>query len=682
MRVISGFRIALLEQRGHLFNWVPVCFGGGIGVYFLLRFEPALGALGALAFVAAALAMLARGNEADIGALIWAVALVLAGGCWAGVRAHLVAAPVLDFRYYGPVEGRVVALDRSSSDALRMTLDQVVLERMAPAQTPARVRVSLHDGGLGATPEPGMLVGVTAHLSPPSGPVEPRGFDFQRHAWFQRLGAIGYSRTPLVKLHPDRVPKPVFALRMRLSQAIQTRMPEEVAGFAAAVTTGDRSAIPREVLEALRVSNLAHLLAISGLHMGLLAGFVFGGVRLGLALVPAAALRVNGKKVAAVVALCAAAVYLLLSGGSVSTQRAFVMAAVMLTAVLLDRRALSLRAVAVAATIVLLLRPESLLSPGFQMSFSATTALVAVFGWLRDYQIGLGPRWLRPVSAAFVSSLVAGLATAPFAAMHFNHLAHYGLPANLLSVPVMGTVVVPFAVVAGLLSPVDLEVAPLWVMAKGLAWIQGVAAHFSELSGARSFVVAPMVWVMPLFVGGALWLVLWRNKARWGGAALAVVALVLWTQTKRPEVLIAQSGGLVGVVADKGRALSKPRGEGFVARVWMENDGSIPDQEHAASLWEGREKIVRRAVLEGGGNLIHLSGKRAMAAFEGCDEADILVMNMKSAQPWPCQVFDSAALAKLGAVAIRFDGEKRRVISAREVSGQRLWHGPLPDKNQ
>lgn len=682
MRVISDFRIALLEQRGHLFNWVPVCFGGGIGVYFLLRFEPALGALGGVAFVAVGLAMLARGKEADAKAVVWSAALVLAGGCWAGVRAHLVAAPVLDFRYYGSVEGRVVALDRSSSDAVRVTLDQVVLERVAPARTPARVRVSLHNGGLGNVPEPGMLVGVTAHLSPPSGPVEPGGFDFQRHAWFQRLGAIGYSRTPLVKLHPDNVPKPVFGLRMRLSQAIQARMPAEVAGFAAAVTTGDRSAIPREVLEALRVSNLAHLLAISGLHMGLLAGFVFGGVRVGLALIPAAALRVNGKKVAAVVALCAAAVYLLLSGGSVSTQRAFVMAAVMLTAVLMDRRALSLRAVAVAASIVLVLRPESLLSPGFQMSFSATTALVAVFGWLRDQQIGLGPRWLRPVSAVFVSSLVAGLATAPFAAMHFNHLAHYGLPANLVSVPVMGTVVVPSAVVAGLLSPVGLEAPPLWVMAKGLAWIQGVATHFSGLEGARSFVVAPMVWVMPLFVSGALWLVLWRNRARWLGAAVALVALALWVQTERPDVLIAQSGGLVGVVADNGRALSKPRGDGFVAQVWLENDGSAPDQERAASLWKGIEKPVRRVSLKSGGDLIHLSGKRAMAAFEGCESADILVMNMKSAQRWPCQVFDSATLAKLGAVAIRIDGGSRRVISAREVSGQRLWHGPLPDVDQ
>ena len=218
---------------------------------------------------------------------------------------------------------------------------------------------------------------------------------------FQKLGAVGYTRAPVVELGPPGRGGAVFAFRMWLSGAIQARMPDDVAGFAAAVTTGDRSGIPKETVEALRISNLAHLLAISGLHMGLLAGFVFAVVRMGLALVPVVSLRINTKKTAAVVALLASAGYLVLSGGSVSTERAFVMTAVMLLAVLVDRRALSLRAVAVAALVVLVLKPEALLGPGFQMSFAATTALVVAFGWLRDREIGFGPKWLRAVGAVF-----------------------------------------------------------------------------------------------------------------------------------------------------------------------------------------------------------------------------------------------------------------------------------------
>ena len=313
------------------------------------------------------------------------------------------------------------------------------------------------------------------------------------------------------------------------------------------------------------------------------------------------------------------------------------------------------------------------------MSFAATVALVAVFGTLRDRGVGLGPRWLRPVSAVFVSSLVAGLATAPFAAMHFNQLAHFGLPANLLSVPVMGTVVAPAAVMAALLWPVGLEDAPLWVMAQGLAWIQEVAAFFSGRDGARSFVVAPVGAVMPLLTLGAVWLVLWRNNARWVGALVMVMALGVWSQTRRPEVLISESGGLVGMMTAEGRALSKQRGDGFVAGVWLENDGDNSDQETASRLWSGTDNLVRSVALPDQKTLFHLTGKRAVAIFSGCSEGDVVVTKQKGAVDWPCTTLDAKELQKTGAIAIRFDKGERQIISARDVSGQRLWHRTLPD---
>ena len=285
-----------------------------------------------------------------------------------------------------------MAIDRSASDAVRLTLEDVILSEMTPAETPTRVRISLHGSLEGTAPTPGKLVGTTGHLSPPSGPVEPGGFDFQRHAWFKQIGAVGYTRVPVLAMTPPDGGGWIFGFRMRLSAAIQERMAPDVAGFAAAVTTGDRSAIPEEVTEALRGANLAHLLAISGLDMGLLAGFVFGAVRFCIALVPTVALRVSGNKIAACVSFVAATGYLLLSGGAVSTERAYIMTVVVLLAVLLDRRALTLRAVAVAATVILVLQPEALMGPGFQMSFAATAALVGVFGWLRDMQWHLGPK--------------------------------------------------------------------------------------------------------------------------------------------------------------------------------------------------------------------------------------------------------------------------------------------------
>ena len=452
---------ALDAQRGHLFPWVPVCLGAGIAAWFALRFEPGPGHyLAAAALAAALLLAAARLPAAAARPVPIALALVLAGVLLAGHRAHSVAGPVLGWRYYGPVEGTIVEIDRSGSDKPRITLEDVVLRDVAPDRTPHRVRLSLHGDWPGAEPVPGLRVMSTGHLSPPGGPVEPGGFDFARHAWFEGLGAVGYTRVPLLVAAPPEggLRLLVTRARMALSAAVQSALPGETGAFAAAVTTGDRSGMSPETIEALRDSNLAHLLAISGLHMGLLTGFVFAALRCGLALVPPLALRLPAKKIAAVVALVAAAIYLALSGGSVATERAFVMVSVMLIAVLLDRRAISMRSVALAALVVLVLRPETLTGPGFQMSFAATLALVAAFGALRR-RPGQPPRrrlpgWAKPVAAVLTSSFVAGMATAPFAAAHFNQLAHYGLVANLLSVPVMGSVVIPAAVVAALLWPV------------------------------------------------------------------------------------------------------------------------------------------------------------------------------------------------------------------------------------
>ena len=159
--------------------------------------------------------------------------------------------------------------------------------------------------------------------------------------------------------------------------------------------TGDRSSVTQATNDVLRGSNLSHLISISGLHMGLLTGFVFAMCRYGLALVPPLALRLNSKKLAAFIALMAAVFYLTLAGPNVATRRAFVMAAVMLVAVLTDRRAISLRSVAIAALIVLVLEPESVIEPGFQMSFGATVALIVAFQPWQRVQ-GRIPAYLRP----------------------------------------------------------------------------------------------------------------------------------------------------------------------------------------------------------------------------------------------------------------------------------------------
>lgn len=679
MRILGAIDRILLGQRGHLFPWTPIFLALGIGSYFALTAEPdrmVYAVLGAGGAVCAAAALRWPGGWSALG---WGVTFAAAGFCLAGWRAQDVAAPVLGWRYYGPVEGRVVALDRSASDALRVTLDRVQMARMSPARVPGRVRLSLH--GPPADLHPGQRIMTTAHLSPPQGPTEPGGFDFRLHAWFQGLGAVGYTRVPVLTVEPPHASGAglrIFALRMAASARLLDVLPGDPGGFAAAVTTGDRSAMGQDALNALRASNLAHLLAISGLHMGLLTGFVFAALRMGIALIPALALRLPVKKIAAVGALVTAAGYLALSGGNVATERAFVMVAVALCAILVDRRAISLRAVAIAALIVLTLRPEALLGPGFQMSFAATTALVAVFGWLRDVDLPRAPGWVRPVLGVIISSAVAGLATAPVGAAHFNTLSHFGLLANLLSVPLMGVLVIPAAVLAAVLAPIGAEVVGLTVMGWGLRWILGVAYWVAGLDGAQGYVASPPAAVLPLLALGLLWLILWQGWARLVGLAPAVAAFLLWAGAERPAVLIADTGGLVGVMTDEGRALSKPRGAGFIAENWLENDGDGGGQIVAAARWSGESGNVQ--IFETGPlKIAHVIGKRGVGAFAGCPEPMLVVASVPMELHENCDLYDPARLRGTGSIAITQNGT---LTTATDLAGQRMWTAPSRDRAQ
>ena len=682
VRPLAAVAAALLDQRGALFPWVAVAFGTGCALYFAWPTEPSGPQLLAIAAGGGAALLIMRPLGAAFGPLALGLAVVAAGLLMSVWRAQDVAAPVLGFRYYGPVEGRIVDVDRSQRDAVRLTLDRVVLDGVAPDRTPARVRVSLSGPQDWFQPVPGAVVRMTAHLSPPSGPAEPGDFDFRRTAWFERLGAVGYTRSPVVMGGP--VPEGGWTLglsrlRLSLSATIRSGIPGDAGGLAAAVMTGDRSGLSGAASDAMRDSNLYHIVSISGTHMAMVVAFVFAVVRYGVALVPPLALRVQAKKIAALVALPVATFYLALAGRDIATERAYIMAAVMLVAILLDRQALTMRGVAIAALIVLVLRPEAVVNPGFQMSFAAVAALVWAWRHLDRVRALAGPRlrWVLPVVFLLISSAIAGTATAPYAALHFNRMAHYGLVANALAMPVMGAVVMPGAVVYAALAPLGLGAPVLWVIGQGCAWVLWVAERVAALEGAVTAVPTPPGVVLPLITLGGLWVILWQGRARVAGVAALAVAAMLWAGVRRPEVLVAESGGLIGVLTPEGRALTRATGDGFAADSWAENDGSLLSREAAVALpaFSGSDRSLR--VTAAGITVLQVRGEVALRDLSGCGGADVLILTVEdpAAATRPCQVFDTARLRATGSLAILPGPEGARILSAAELAGQRHWTG-------
>jgi competence protein ComEC len=676
---------ALIEaQRPSLALWIPVLYALGIALYFAVPSEPQAWMLAALAGgLLLGLGTMVR-NGPMTRMLVMLVLLPAVGFAAGALRSRIVAAPVLPHEMTANVEGRVIGLDRSASDRPRVLLDRVVVFGLEPDRTPARIRVSLDPATPAELLQPGMRLLGRARIAPPAAPSEPGGFDYRRVAWFERIGAVGYARTPMVEAaEPDRsdLRQLAFRLRMAASAYIRARIPGQNGAFASAILTGDRSGMDRATDAALKASNLYHIVSISGLHMTLLAAAVFAIIRYGLALVPSLALMWPLKKIAAGAALLAGAVYLVISGSEVPAQRSYVMTATVLVAVLLDRPALTMRSIALAALIVLVLAPESLIQAGFQMSFAATVAMVAVYEALRSrpwWQVTqTAPSWrfAKPVLGVAVTSLVAGAATAPFSAFHFNALAQYGLIANLLAVPAMGAAVMPAAVIAILAVPFRLDWLPFQVVGLGMGYIIGVAEFVAGLGGAVVGVPSGPPTALGLVVFGGIVVVLWIGRGRWAGLAPMALGLALWAGHERPDILIADSGRLFGIRTEAGRALSSASGNGYAAESWLEDDGDRASQAeaHARGGLERRRHRIETEV-PGLGRLVYVGSREVPSPEAECAGAAILIApNWETAPTGRCLFVGAERLRRDGALAIDLGPTGLDVRGARAVNRGRPW---------
>jgi competence protein ComEC len=548
-------------QRDRWILWLPVGMIAGAALWLAAPTDPPWW-LGPVLLIA--------GTGAAFGLAIWSGPRP--DGGWVGVRhviggafsllaavgagfgaAHLRAATVAQAPYAGSdepvrVQGWVVANDASDNGPRLRLLVREIENVEAP---PRYVRVSVSETGLLTA---GRAATCRAVLGPPSGPLAPGGYDFARRAYFERLGATGFAfgRCRPASFEPppswlDRQRLTLAAMRADLSAAIQQAAPGRGGAIAAALVTGDRSSIDTETNESLRDSGLGHLLSVSGIHMGVVGGLVFAAVLWTLSLIAPIALRFPVKKIAAVAALLVLAAYLIVSGSSVPALRSFVMACVAFGAILIDRPAISMRGLALAAFVVVLIFPESVLEPGFQMSFAATMALVALFETLKRAPhepalptpgplIGALNASARGIGGVLLISFVAGLATDPFAIYHFQRFSLYSLPANLIAAPIMSFLVAPAAGVAAVLAPFGLADVPLQVMASALDLIAAVGQTFGERPEAVRALPRPPDLAFALCVFALLWAALWRGALRWGALPVFAVSVALYATAPAPIV--------------------------------------------------------------------------------------------------------------------------------------------------
>jgi competence protein ComEC len=671
-------------ERDRWVLWTPVGFACGIGGYFSLPVEPPILVGPTVLFVLVVNLLISRTRAGRM--LPWLMLIVLTSGFAAAqIRTALVPDHLLKQDVRGLATGVVLAIEERPTGP-RLTLGNARLKSAGGEQRLQKVRLSLRRTiGL---PVIGQEIEIPAALRPPPNPSAPQAYDFRRAAFFRMISAVGYATGPFRVLGAPEDNDGLLssarlwiaACRLELSRRIIEALPGASGALASALLTGERGPLPAEVLRVMRESGLAHLLAISGLHMGLVAGIVFFGIRAVLALSSRLTLGFPIKKWAALGALIFAGVYLVLSGAAVPTQRAFLMTGLVLIAVLLDREAISMRLVAWAAMVVLIFRPEALLTASFQLSFAAVTALVATYEFVAACrrarargQVDWRGKILVYVGALLLTSIVANLATLPFSAYHFNQIASHGLASNMVAVPLAGFWIMPWGVLALALAPFGLEAVALTPMGWGLEILVGIAGEVSSWPGAVVRVAAWPTMALPLIGLAGAWLCLWRKPWRLAGGGLLFVVVSVALISQGPRIWVTGDGRLAGFLADDGRLLlSATSRERFTANLWLRMAGG-----EAKADWAQERDGVRCDDL---GCVLHVEdmlvavGGSGRALSDDCRRARIVITSAFARDcDGPERVFDHAELARGGGIAIWIGGDGIRTESILDSRGDRPW---------
>ena len=672
--------------------WLAVALAAGIAAWFVLP-TPMHWVLAIAAGLGLALSAMAlwRGEDArsNLRLACVVVGLVFAAGTaliWA--RSEMIGAPALERPVSASFDGRILErIEQPADDRVRL----VLATRDPETGEPIKVRVNVpleHDS---AELQQGAIVRLRARLMPPAAPMLPGAYNFARTAWFEGYAATGSLQGGGVEvLEPAQGGGIVSRIQQSLSGHVRERLSGMPGAIAAAFASGDRGGIDEPTEDAMRDAGLTHLLSISGLHVSAVIAAAYMLAITVLALFPWLALRVRLPLAAAAIAALAGIGYTLLTGAQVPTVRSCVGAVLVLIALALGREPLSLRMVAVAAVFVLLLWPESLVGPSFQMSFSAVIAIVALHN-SSSVKAFLAPReesWLRRKGRGALMLLITGLvievALMPIVLFHFHRAGVYGALANVIAIPLVTFASMPLIAIALFFDLVGLGAPFWWLAGRSLDLLLWIADFTASRPGAVKLMPQMGGVTFALFLAGGLWLALWKGRARlWGFLPAAIATAILLFATPVPDLLISGDGKHVGVTGEDERLIVlRDTRSSFTRDNLMELAGVTGDPLPMAE-WPEAECSTEFCVvtIERGGRPWHIMmsrsdlivEERALAA--ACERADIVVSDRwlpRSCAPRWLKA-DGRMLSMTGGLAVSLNGDEPRYDSVADHQGRHGW---------
>lgn len=668
--------------------WLVVAFAGGIAAWFALA-EPWQWLAALFAGILIALSALTLpGISSDYARLrnaCVALGLAFAVGVFViWVRSETVGAEAIERPSVMPVQGYVLTREDQPARG-RIRLELAI--RDAETGSARRIRVNVPLEKARNSMAEGAILKFRARLMPPASPMLPGSYDFARAAWFKGLSATGSVIGDIEVVQPSAKAARIAPVQRALSAHVKSELDGAAGSIAAAFASGDRGGIGEADEDAMRDAGLTHLLSISGLHVSAVIAAAYALALKLLGLWPWLVLRIRLPLVAAGVGALAGIGYTLLTGAEVPTVRSCIGALLVLGALALGRDALSLRMVAVAAFCVLLLWPESLIGPSFQMSFSAVLAIVALHNTER-VRAFLAPReegWLRWAGRRALMLLATGfvieIALMPIVLFHFHRAGVYGAFANVVAIPLVTFVSMPLIALALFLDLAGLSGPVWWLVGRSLDALLWIAHTTAEQPGAVKLLPQMSGLTFALFVVGGLWLALWKGRARLFGFVPATVATVLLITTPVPDILISSDGRHVGIVSQGGELVSlRESRSDYALDNLLELAGAqgepVAMEDFANSRCSGEFCSV---TVEAGGRdwqLLMARGnlrveERALAA--ACERADIVIADRwlpASCRPRWLKA-DEKLLDQTGGLALVL--ADRRIDSVADHQGEHGW---------
>lgn len=674
--------------------WLTIAFATGIGAWFLLarpwQWSAVIG-LSLLAAIAAAAIWRHDAGRSGLRLAIVSLSLALAGGVgvvW--VKSGLVGAEPIERPVVSVIEGRVLDRQEQAAEG-RVRLVLAIRDATSGAARKVRVNVPLEQAS-GEMTE-GAIVRLRARLSPPAPPLVPGGYDFARRAWFDGLAATGSAIGPVSVLEPALRQGGLASLQRSLAGHVRERVTGSEGAIAAAFASGDRGSITEADDVAMRDSGLTHLLSISGVHVSAVIAAAYFLMAKLLALWPWFALRFRIPLVAAGAAAMAGIGYTLLTGAEVPTVRSCIGALLVLAALAIGREPLSIRMLAVAAFAVLLLWPEALIGPSFQMSFAAVLAIVALHE-SRPVKAFLAPReewWLSRQGRRLVMLVVTGLvieaALTPIVLFHFHRAGLYGAFANVVAIPLVTLVSMPAIALGLLLDMGGLGAPAWWVAEQSLSALLGIAHWTAGQPGAVKLMPQIGRGTFALFVAGGLWLALWHGRVRLAGLVPVFAGAFALLITPTPDILVTSDGRQVGIAGEGDRLLVlRDSRSDYVLDNLLETSG-LSGEPVPLSSWPNarcsRDFCVSTLRREGQDWTVLLARSRERieerALASACEKSDIVIADRwlpASCRPRWLKA-DRRYLDEKGGLAIYLADERIETVAA--TQGEHgWWREPQP----